>query len=83
MKRDIRCLTCRKDIEVALKAESEPYKIVRGHAINNFLCDGCGIELKKDATVYAVSIWHRNHGAGYEPWESEYVTTPVTEAEVA
>ena len=77
MKQQIICPKC-KDESRKLFPTDTPYpgehvKFVKGEALKDYRCDGCGEVIKTGDECSAFSIW-ADHGAQpYYPWEKDFI----------
>ena len=81
MKREIICLKCEKELK-ELHGSANPYpgehlRYVEGKAVDDYVCDQCGISIKKDSLCCCYSIYTDYGGQPYYGWEEEYINLNI------
>lgn len=80
MKREILCESCGKKTR-ARNPNDTPYpgehiKLIEGHALKQYNCDQCNLDINKGDPCWGYTMWSENHKA-YYPWEHQFLKLPV------
>jgi len=74
MTRKILCSKCEEEIrKIVAKFPDEKLVDFVGLALEDFICDDCGVEIPKGTMCYAISILSNGMRQPYQKWEHKFI----------